>query len=188
MYATIIISAIGASAAGAAAYYAYKTYNIQREAAEPIYDIGFPEGNSVVHENVIEIDENEMGQRVHFRVINKSPYPVRLPWCSVRFPMIFKHPRESGSSEMTANSTLGEVVLWKEQEHIITHLVNDRPDGKAEVKGILVADLLPPNDPKDFWIRFKLPEKADKWKIEVNIDVTGARSVTQDLVLIGRHS
>ncbi len=185
---TIIISAIGAIAAMCAGYYAYKTYSIHREAAEPIYDIGFPEGNSVVHESKIYIDKNEMGQKVHFRVINKSQYPVRLPWCSVRFPMVFKHPREAGSSDMTANSSLGEVVLFKDKEHITTHVVNDRPDGTAEVGGILAADLLRPNDPKDFWIRFKLPDQVDRWEIVINVDATGVRSVTQHLMLTGRQS
>lgn len=187
MHTTIIISAIGAIAAIFAVYYAYKTYCIHQEATEPIYDIGFPEGDSVVHQTKIDIDKNETGQRIHFRVINKSPYPVRLPWCSVRFPMVFKHPREAGSSDMTANSSLGEVVLFKDKEHLITHMVNDRPDGRAEVRGILAPDLLRPNDPKDFWIRFKLPGEADRWEIEINVDATGVRSVTQHLTLIGRH-
>lgn len=185
MNITIIITVIGALAASVAAYYAYKTYNIQREAAKPIYDIGFPKGNSVVHENEVKMNKSKMGQQIHFRVINRSPYPVRLPWCSVRFPSIFKHPREKGSSKMTINSNLGEVVLWNYRGNKITHILNERPDGRSEVRGILAADLLSPNDPKDFWIRFKFPKKPDNWEVEVKIDVTGLKSVSQKLEFIG---
>jgi len=188
MYITIIISAVGAIAAICAGYYAYKTYNIHREAAQPMYEIGFPEGNSVVTESAIVIDESEMGQKVHFRVINKSKYPVPLPWCSVRFPTVFKHSREAGSLDMTANSSLGEVDLYRGLQPGITHFVEDRSDGTSEARGILAAHLLRPNDPKDFWIRFKLPHQPNKWEIVINVDVTGVRSVTQPLTLLGRHS
>lgn len=188
MYITmIIISAVGAIAATLAACYAYKTFNIHREAAQPMYDIGFPEGKSVVTKNTITIDDNEMGQQVHFRVINKSKYPVALPWCSVRFPTVFKHPREAESSDMTINSTLGEVVINRGSQPS-THFVEDRSDGTSEARGILAAHLLRPNDPKDFWIRFKFPPKPDTWEIVINIDVIGVRSVSQTLTLIGRHS
>ena len=186
--AMIIISTVGAIAATWAGCYAYKTYNIHREAAQPIYEIGFPEGDSVLNKRTIVIDESEMGQQVHFRVINKSKYPVPLPWCSVRFPTVFKHPRKEGSLDMTANSSLGEVNLHKGLQPGISHLVEDRSDGTSEARGILAAHLLRPNDPKDFWIRFKLPSQPDTWKIVINVDVTGVRSVTQPLTLIGRHS
>ncbi len=185
--AMIIISTVGAIAATWAGCYAYKTYNIHREAAQLIYDIGFPEGNSVVTESTIVIDESEMGQQVHFRVINKSKYPVALPWCSVRFPTVFKHPSEAGSSDMTINSSLGEVDIYRGLQPG-THLVEDRSDGTSEARGILAAHLLRPNDPKDFWIRFKLPRQPNTWEIVINVDVTGVRSVTQPLTLIGRHS
>jgi len=56
-----------------AGHYTYKTCSPHRETVAPIYHIGFPEGNRVIHEKVIEIDENENGQRVHFGVINKLP-------------------------------------------------------------------------------------------------------------------
>ena len=183
----IIISAFGAFVAFIAAYYARMAYLARREAIEPNYEIGFPEGNSVVKKKVVDIESDRMGQRVHFRVINRSRYPVKLPWCVVRFPTIFKHPAEDDPNSLTNNTTLGKVAFAVSDKGPILRISEDQPDVYTKIQGIISIDLFSPNDYEDFWVRFKLPDKPGEWPIEVRIDAVGTQSVTQQLILAGRY-
>ena len=182
-----LIIAIGACGAVISAVFAiFQSLKI-RKRETPDLKIGFAVGNEVSGEKKTRslINYLDGTRKIYFRIQNDSNFSIKTPICSIKFPEILKHKRWIDKSDATRIFLKDYTIisdLWNLGKGT-TNINMNLPNSMWEIYGMPTL-LLRSGEKVDFFVRFKIPETAGTYTLEMKLDAEGTNGFTRELKLI----
>jgi hypothetical protein len=186
-----IVITIGAAGAVIGAIFGILYFAKSRNKENPNIEMGFAKGDQVLDQIEVKsspeiFDGHEVGQRIYFRVCNRSKFSIKTPICSVKFPELFKHiafvDKPDGSREYFEGKYAINSDLWGLGRGS-TELKKNLPNSMWEISSV-AAYLLRSGDRIGFFVRFLIPKNAMDYELEMHLDAEGINSFSRKLKLV----